>query len=390
MARYLPDGNLVHMGRTDDQVKIRGFRIELGEIETRLHEHSLVSEAVVVALGEGSSKRLVAYVLMTGTEDNGEYMVPAAFVRLDKFPLTPNGKLDRRALPAPGDGDYARQEYEAPQGEVECALASIWTDLLNVERVSRHDNFFALGGHSLLAIQMISRLHQLGHSVAVRSLFESPSLSLLAQSVVHHRSIDIPRSLIMPGIIRITPEMLPLTDLSQTDIDRIVERVPGGMTNIQDIYALSPLQDGILFHHLMAKHGDPYLLFFSMSFDTRVLLDRYLEVTQRTVNRHDILRTAFVHKDLSTPAQVVLCDASLSITELELDLAAGPVAEQLKRMFDPQRYQMDLTQAPLLRFVIAQERDGSWVLVELLHHLIGDHSTLETMHLEIQAFYKGQ
>ncbi|KAF9979646.1 hypothetical protein BGZ75_009368, partial [Mortierella antarctica] len=98
--------------------------------------------------------------------------------------------------------------------------------------------------------------------------------------------------------------MLPLIDLNQADIDRIIERVPGGMANIQDIYAQSPLQDGILFHHLMAEKGDPYILFVSMSFETRASLDRYLGVIQQIVNRHDILRTAFVYKDLSTPAQV--------------------------------------------------------------------------------------
>ncbi|KAF9941424.1 hypothetical protein BGZ70_006236, partial [Mortierella alpina] len=125
LARYLPDGNLVYMGRSDDQVKIRGFRIELGEIEARLQEHPLVSEVVVVPLGKGSDKRLLAYMVMTRTEEHEpqstailrshlatrlpEYMVPAAFVRLDVFPLTPNGKLDRCALPTPGDDDYARQ-----------------------------------------------------------------------------------------------------------------------------------------------------------------------------------------------------------------------------------------------------------------------------------------
>ncbi|KAF9557598.1 hypothetical protein EC968_007546, partial [Mortierella alpina] len=153
----------------DLQVKIRGFRIEVGEIETPLREHPLVSEVAVAPLGEGSNMRLVAYVIMNAIEDNRaqaisilrshlttklpEYMVPTAFVRLDAFPLTPNGKLDRRALPAPGSNDYARQEYESPRGEVERTLASIWLDLLQIEKVSRHDSIFALGGHSLMAPQ---------------------------------------------------------------------------------------------------------------------------------------------------------------------------------------------------------------------------------------------
>ncbi|KAF9944852.1 hypothetical protein BGZ72_001908 [Mortierella alpina] len=143
LVRYLPDGSLVYLGRNDHQVKIRGFRIELGEIETRLIEHHLVSEAVVLAMGEGSEKRLVAYVIarnhdqMEQSTYTGYYMVPAAFVLLDAFRLTPNGKIDRRAFPEPGSNDLARQVYEEPQGEVETVLAVIWADLLHLKQVSR-------------------------------------------------------------------------------------------------------------------------------------------------------------------------------------------------------------------------------------------------------------
>ncbi|KAF9556981.1 hypothetical protein EC968_007867 [Mortierella alpina] len=309
---------------------------------------------------------------------------------MDSFPLTPNGKLDRRSLPAPRDGDFARQEYEAPQGEVEKALASIWSDLLSLERVSRHDNFFALGGHSLLAVQMISRLHRLGHSMAVRTLFESPILSVLAQSIDQHINVVVPPNLITPGTTRITPEMLPLIDLDQSDIDRIIGHVPGGTSNIQDIYALSPLQDGILFHHLMAENGDPYVLYTTMAFDSKKLLDRYLAAVQQVVDRHDILRTSFVWQNLSTPAQVVWCHAPLSVTEVQLDPTAGPVATQLKQVCDPRNNRMDLTQAPLLRFVITQESSGRWILAELLHHLTGDHSTLETRQMEVLAIFEGK
>ncbi|KAI8603716.1 hypothetical protein EDD21DRAFT_423127 [Dissophora ornata] len=402
VAKYLPDGNIVCLGRNDHQVKIRGFRIELGEIEARLAENPLVSEAVVVALGEASAKRLVAYVIKRHDKQAGrseeaaestylpEYMVPAAFVRLDAFPLTPNGKLDRRALPVPGDLDFARQAYEEPQGEVESALALIWADLLHLERVSRHDSFFALGGHSLLAVRVISRLHQLGYSVSVRAIFASPTLSVLAQAIGQNRDIVVPPNLITPDTHRITPDMLPLIDLNQMDIDQIVERVPGGAANIQDVYALSPLQDGILFHHLMAKGGDPYLLYSSMAFNDEASLGRYLASLQQIVNRHDILRTSFVWKTLSTPAQVVWRDAPLSITELKLDPTSEPVAQQLKQMFDPRRHRIDLSQAPLLRFITAQEFDGRWILVRLLHHLIGDHSTLETIEDETRAFSEGR
>ncbi|WP_339367596.1 thioesterase domain-containing protein [Photorhabdus luminescens] len=192
LARYLPDGNLEFLGRNDQQIKIRGFRIEPGEIEARLVEHPTVQEAIVLVQGDGQDKHLVAYVV--AQEDKGlanslrtylsailpDYMVPSAFVRLDDFPLTPNGKLDRHALPAPSNEAFARQVYETPQGETEIVLAAIWCELLGVEQVSRHDNFFALGGHSLFAMRMINLAANHGLTCTLNDLFQFPVLSDLA------------------------------------------------------------------------------------------------------------------------------------------------------------------------------------------------------------------
>ncbi|WP_338861828.1 non-ribosomal peptide synthase/polyketide synthase (plasmid) [Mycetohabitans rhizoxinica] len=402
LARYLPDGNLEFLGRNDHQVKIRGFRIELGEIEACLTAHPQVRDAVVVATGEGSNKRLVAYVQAEADEQLvstlraqvaarlPEYMVPSAFVRLDAFPLTPNGKLDRRALPAPDDAALAHQAYEAPQGELETTLAAIWAELLGVERVGRHDSFFALGGHSLLAVRLIERLRRRGLSMSVRALFEAPTLSALAQTLGQRRDVVVPPNAITPDTTAITPSMLPLIELTQADIDKIVEQVPGGVANIQDIYALSPLQDGLLFHHLLASTGDPYLLMVQLAFDTRARLDQYLHALQQVIDRHDILRTAFVWEGVSMPAQVVWRHARLPVTELTLDAADGPIAEQLARRFDPRHTRLDLTQAPLLHCAIAQDGEGRWLLTQRLHHLISDHSTLDVMHAEVRAFIEGR
>ncbi|KOY60144.1 hypothetical protein AM629_21030, partial [Photorhabdus heterorhabditis] len=306
------------------------------------------------------------------------------------FPLTPNSKLDRLALPAPDGEAFARQVYEAPQGETEIALAAIWHELLGIEQISRYDSFFALGGHSLLAVRMIERLRHLGLTLAVRDLFQSPVLSELAQTLGQHQLVVVPPNVITSATTTLTPAMLPLIDLTQTEIDRIVEQVPGGVTNIQDIYALSPLQDGILFHHLLANEGDTYLVVSQMAFAERSQLDRYLAAVQQVVDRHDILRTAFIWQGLSAPAQVVWRQATLSVMELTLDSADGPVRTQLVQRFDPRHYRLDLGQAPLLRFVVAQETDGRWIVLQLLHHLIGDHTTLEVMNREVQAFLAGQ
>jgi thioesterase domain-containing protein/acyl carrier protein len=194
LGRYLGDGNLEFLGRNDHQVKIRGFRIELGEIEAGLREHAGIREAVVLA-GEDAAgeKRLVAYVVGVGEEEEEgnlarslrrhlaarlpEYMVPAAYVRLRQLPLTPNRKLDRKALPAPGADAYAARRYEAPVGEIERQLAAIWAEVLKIERVGRHDNFFELGGHSLLAMQLMARVRRtFGISLLLRDLFICPTL----------------------------------------------------------------------------------------------------------------------------------------------------------------------------------------------------------------------
>jgi amino acid adenylation domain-containing protein len=197
LARWRPDGTLEYLGRMDHQVKVRGFRIELGEIEARLREHAAVRECVVLAREDAPGQtRLVAYVVgeAAGTEvlrahlgqALPEHMVPAAYVRLDVLPLMPNGKLDRRALPAPGDDDTcAARAYEAPEGHTEQALAEIWCEVLRVERVGRHDDFFELGGHSLLAVQVVSRVRQvLGVDLPLGELFARPVLQDLAQEVV--------------------------------------------------------------------------------------------------------------------------------------------------------------------------------------------------------------
>ena len=170
LGRYLPDGNIEFLGRNDFQVKIRGFRIELGEIEARLMEHPGVREAVVIAREDTpGDKRLVAYYTSAEAQGAGdaeqlrshlsavlpEYMVPAAYVHLESLPLTPNGKLDRRALPAPQADAYSTRGYEPPQGEIEEQLAGIWAEVLKLDKVGRHDNFFSLGGHSLLAVRVV-------------------------------------------------------------------------------------------------------------------------------------------------------------------------------------------------------------------------------------------
>ncbi|WP_157696257.1 amino acid adenylation domain-containing protein, partial [Caballeronia temeraria] len=406
LARFHLDGNIEFLGRNDHQIKIRGFRIEPGEIETQIAAHPAVREAVVIARArhQGSQDQpLVAYVTLFSDIDASalrehlasrlpDYMVPSAFVTLDALPLTPSGKLDRRSLPDPQADAFALRPFEAPQGATESALAGLWAKLLGLERVGRHDNFFALGGHSLLAVTLIERLRRIGLHASVRDLFATPVLSALAaalEQAAPKPDIVVPPNAITPDCTALTPAMLPLIDLTQTDIDRIVEQVPGRLENIQDIYSLAPLQDGILFHHMLTTEGDPYLQTARLAFDSRARLDAWLDALQKVVERHDILRTAFIHDGLSTPAQVVWRKAPVTITEI--GITDGDAAGKLAKHFDARTQRLDLTRAPLLQIAIVPETgSGRWLMQLNWHHLIGDHATLEVMHAEIGAILDGR
>jgi amino acid adenylation domain-containing protein len=318
-----------------------------------------------------------------------EYMVPAAYVPLEAFPLTANGKLDRHALPAPEQDAYPSQAYEAPQGDTEIKLAQIWADLLKLDRVGRHDNFFELGGHSLLAITMIARARRGGVRIDVRALFTAPTLAELAKTTLEAGSpaIDIPPNRIPPGCELITPEMLPLIALSKDEIATIVATVQGGAANVQDIYPLAPLQVGMLFNHQLQTPGDVSLIDKLYHFESRERFKDYVEALQAVIDRHDILRTAFVWEGLREPVQVVWRKAALIVEELKFDIADGDIATQLRRHCNPRRRRIDLHHAPLWHLFIAEDRaNGRWAMVELVHHLINDHTTNELLMSELAAF----
>src|SRR5262249_32895609 len=156
----------------------------------------------------------------------------------------------------------------------------------------------------------------------------------------------------------------------QEQIEQIVETVPGGVSNVQDIYALAPLQKGILFHHLMSEEGNPYITGMLLSFDTRARLDAYVRVLQAVLDRHDILRTAVIWEGISEPVQVVWRKGVLPVEEVEVEGAKGDAAGQLYARFNPRSYRMDVGQAPLLRAYIAEDKEKDrWLMMFLLHHL---------------------
>ncbi|CBW75453.1 Non-ribosomal peptide synthetase modules (EC 6.3.2.-) [Mycetohabitans rhizoxinica HKI 454] len=369
LARYLLDGHLEFVGRNDEQVKIRGFRIELGEIEACLTAHPQVRDAVVLATGEGSDKRLVAYVQAEADEPLAstlrahvsarlpEYMVPSAFVRLDAWPLTPNGKLDRRALPAPDDEARAHQAYEAPQGELETTLAAIWAELLGVKRVGRHDSFFALGGHSLLAVRLMNRISGLGADVPLAALFATPTLAAFAAALEAH---------LQQGTDTL-PEITPVSREGHLPLSFAQQR----------LWFLTQL-DGVseTYHMPLALH-------------VRGPLDRaaWQQALDVLWARHEALRSTFV--SVEGQPQVRLLPADRGVPLRWHDLRGAPDAQaQLARLrHEAAHAPFDLACGPLMRACVVQLADDNYQCVLTQHHIVSDGWSLGVLTRELSALY---
>ncbi|MET9447111.1 amino acid adenylation domain-containing protein [Streptomyces cinerochromogenes] len=408
LVRRLADGTLEFLGRADDQVKLRGFRIELGEIEHRLAQHPAVrSCAVVVREDQPGNQQLVAYAVAEGPEAADrdalvahlertlpQYMVPSAFVTLETLPVTANGKLDRKALPAPGIDAYDRNAYVAPRPGTEQLLAEAWAELLGFDqaRIGAQDNFFALGGHSLLITVLIARLKAHGLTVTVRAVFNAPTLARLAEEIDAAgtgTAFTVPPNRIPQRCARITPDLLPLIDLTQEQIDAVVATVPGGAPNVQDIYPLVPSQEGILFHHLIDPDNDPYVIPILLAAEDEEAVTRFVAALQSLVDRHDVMRTAVLTAGLPEPVQVVHREARLPVRRHTLDPAADAESQARALLEHPGR--MTLATAPLLDLLIAEDPHSARRFLRLsAHHLIEDATSLRLILEELVTHMSGR
>ncbi|MGW2873691.1 amino acid adenylation domain-containing protein, partial [Kitasatospora sp. NPDC001225] len=386
LARRLADGTLQSLGRIDGQVKIRGYRIELGEIEATLRRHPLVRDAAVTvhttALGE---KSLVAYLILTeqGADLSDlrahlrtslpDYMVPAAYVPLAEIPLTPNGKLDHRALPAPDQASFATVEHVAPRTPVEERLAAIWSDVLGVARVGVEDSFFDLGGDSIRAVRLVGALRTAGYDVSIRDVFQSRTIAAMAAGLTGQGGESLVKAVEPFALIG--------------DGDRAA--LPEGVV---DAYPLSQVQTGILVEMLRADGLGTYHNLTSFRIPDERPFDEpaMLRAVEAVVERHDILRTSMHLSGYSQPLQLVHATAQLPVTVHDWRGLDEQQREERGRAFaERDRAEgFDLAVGPLMRVAVHLESDEAWRLTLSHNHAVTEGWSYHSLLMELLASYQ--
>ncbi|MEH2177512.1 non-ribosomal peptide synthetase [Nostoc sp.] len=376
LARYLPDGNIEYIGRIDQQVKIRGFRIELGEIETALWQHPDVQEVVVIAKEfSPGDQRLIAYVVPKPESPDTnvgnlrrflkqklpDYMIPSRFVQLSALPLTANGKVDRKALPAPVQTLNTNEKFVAPRTPIEERVAEIWSNVLGLKNIGVHDNFLALGGHSLLAFQILCRIRDIFQvELPMRHFFEAPTISEIADSIKQAQQEDIGYSVVPIQSIGRDGD-LPLS-FGQERLWFLDQLVPNhAFYNVPEAIRLR----GIL---------------------NATILEQSLN---EIINRHEILRTTYSSLN-GQPIQVIHSTFPIKLLVVNLQgLSPDDRESQVRQIIlEEAQRPFNLVQGPLLRTTLLQLSSEEHIFLLNLHHILCDDWSLNLLFEELSVLYQ--
>ncbi|MEN9865680.1 MAG: hypothetical protein RL748_1270, partial [Pseudomonadota bacterium] len=369
LVRWRHDGNLEFLGRIDHQVKIRGFRIELGEIEQALASHPQVKDALVLAKESASGdKRLLAYVVSAGVATEQlrqhlaqtlpDYMIPAVFVLLERFPLTPNGKVDRKALPEP-DTSASQAHHVAPRTDMEHALCALWQEVLGVERVGITDDFFRLGGHSLSATRLMARINQTFNvALPLKTLFHCPTLGELAQTLLLGDA-----GLGRPALVPVSRAQTLLPSYAQQRL-WLLDQIDGGSAHYN-------MSGGIrLTGHLNYAALD--------------------QAFTSIIERHQSLRTCFTNGDDGQVQQVIQAATSLVVPFLDFS-GTMPGERQLQlaeQITDEASRAFDLSRDMMLRAQLIKLAQDEHVLLVTMHHIASDGWSMAILMNEFSALYQ--
>ncbi|MGH4020308.1 MAG: amino acid adenylation domain-containing protein, partial [Pseudonocardiaceae bacterium] len=371
VVRWSPEGAIEFFGRADEQVKIRGFRIEIGEIEAILALHPGITHIAVIAREDQPGlKRLVAYVVPAAGKAPSpaelrslvagslpDYMVPSAFVTLDELPLSRNGKLDRRALPAPDRGAVAGASYVAPRTEVERALASIWAELLGMEQVGIEDNFFELGGDSIVSVRALSRIRAaFGVDLSTRAVFDAPTVARLAELLPTARGAD--------------------------DAERIAP------TPREHVLPLSSAQQRLWFLDDLTSGGIEYNTGIGLRLSGVLELDVLRSTLDALVSRHESLRTTFDTAD-GDGVQIVAARGEIPLRMVDLSIMdpteRDPAVEQA--LAEELSLPFNLRRGPLTRAVLVRLAEDDHVLLLSQHHIVTDGWSVGVLVDELAELY---
>ncbi|QHS63324.1 non-ribosomal peptide synthetase [Chitinophaga agri] len=389
LARVLPDGSMAYLGRTDDQVKLRGFRIEPAEIESVLQESGYVSRGVVVVRGEGSGRQLLAYIVpASGYEEPvllaylrsrlPDYMVPSIMITLDALPLTNNGKVDKHALPDPEATQLHTAGYAAPRDAIEARLADIWQEVLQVDRIGIHDDFFRLGGDSIRAIGVISQLRkQFSENIRLYDLYQAGSIAALSE--------------LIKTLQPVSTEAVHLKTLIQAEVAELKDKLCKELddtTNIEDVYPMSDIQSGMIYSSLWQSDKSVYHDQITFRITDDPDKDILSQALGMLVRKHAILRTVFDQHPLYGGLQIVYKEVTFDIADIMLPHIGKAHEQQAIQTFmaDERKTGFELNNTLLWKVALLHMQRSCWLVFQF-HHAMLDGWSLATLTTELNTLY---